>query len=275
MRENMTDQCVTQCLARDITIIPSPLFEYTFCTLVTRPQEYQEMVQALVAKGFTTEDCEFLFVDNSVDNRFDAFSAYNRFLQEAQGRYIVLCHQDILPLDDGRAELDKQLEELNAIDADWGLCGNAGRLKSGELAIRISHPDEPLNKNGPFPKNVMSLDENFIIARREANLALSHDLTGFHWYGADLCIIADILGWRSYVIDFHLLHKSTGKIDESFRSSATAFRLKFSNAFRPRWQHVPTSHPLFISSSRTLTFLARAANRIKASIGAVMTAKRP
>ncbi len=59
-----------------------------------------------------------------------------------------------------------------------------------------------------LPIRVGSLDENFIVVKRQANLALSHDMSGFHLYGTDLCIIADILGRTSYVVDFHLCHKA-------------------------------------------------------------------
>ena len=56
---------------------------------------------------------------------------------------------------------------------------------------------------GELPAKVHTLDENFIVVRRAANLSLSHDLDGFHLYGTDLCLIADVLGGNRYVIDFH------------------------------------------------------------------------
>ena len=244
---------------------------YSFCTLVTRIAEYEEMLAAFTAKGFTDADCEFLYVDNSNSNRYDAFSAYNRFLLEAKGRFVILCHQDILPIEDDRAVLDRRLKELDDLDPNWALCGNAGGRQARELVARISHPNgDEINLNGPFPRDVMSLDENFIVVRRDANLALSRDLTGFHWYGSDLCLIADVLGWKAYVIDFHLLHKSTGNIKGDFDAKGKALRRKYAHAFRSRWQHVPTSQPVYISSSPIRTFLARAYNKVRVRTRALL-----
>jgi hypothetical protein len=218
------------------------------------------MVEAFMEKGFTAKDCEFIFVDNTITNRLDAFSAYNCFLQQAKGRYIILCHQDILPIDDNRSRLDALLDELSVRDRAWGICGNAGATASGHLAIRISDPHgQNRNLGGPFPVKVMSLDENFILVRRKANLAVSNDLSGFHWCGADLSIVADILGWNSYVIDFHLLHKSGGRADSDFVAIGQALRRKYARFCRSRWHYVPTIRPVFISASPVKTFFATSA----------------
>jgi len=248
-------------MIRDCSTLPANPVAFSFCTLVTRMQEYRDMVDAFVANGFTEADCEFLYVDNSVENRFDAFAAYNRFLLEAKGRYVVLCHQDILPNGRHRAHLESMLADLTRLDPNWAVCGNAGGTESGDYAMHISHPGgEDLDFGGPAPVRVMSLDENFILVRREANLALSHDLSGFHWYGSDLCIMADILGWHCYAIDFNVLHKSRGNVNDDFKERGRQLRRKYSRAFRPRWQHVVTHQPVYISSSPIRTFFFRALN---------------
>ena len=54
------------------------------------------MVESFRTAGFTAGDTEFLYVDNSDQNALDAFAAYNLFLRVAKGRYIILCHQDII-----------------------------------------------------------------------------------------------------------------------------------------------------------------------------------
>jgi hypothetical protein len=243
-------------------------FAYSFCTLVTRLDEYLEMVASFREKGFGAADCEFLYVDNSMQNRFDAFAAYNLFLQEARGDYIVLCHQDILALEDDRAILDDRLAELTRLDACWGICGNAGGREDGRFVYRLTQGDgHELNVGGPLPAQVMSLDENFIVVRASANLALSRDLSGFHWYGADLCIVAGILGWNAHVIDFHLHHKSAGDVNSAFWSIGAALKQKYARAFRSRWHHVPTTHSVFLSSSPLRRLLARIGLRLRRSLG--------
>ena len=60
--------------------------------------------------------------------------------------------------------------------------------------------------------------------------------------------MADLLGWTAYVIDFHIRHRSTGKIDTGFIAQGAAFRRKYARAFRDRWHFVPTERPVFLSA---------------------------
>jgi hypothetical protein len=207
---------------------------YSICTLVTDHGEYSDMVRSFREGGFDGADCEYLYLDNSKGNAFDAFAGGNLFLREARGDFIILCHQDVLLLDDDRAVLEARLAELDMFHPDWGLCGNAGGTKVGELALRITDPHGIDQKRGALPARAIALDENFIVVRRDANLALSHDLRGFHLYGADLCVIADVLGRSAWVVDFHLRHKSPGRRDSSFFSVRRAIKDKYLRAFRSR-----------------------------------------
>lgn len=225
--------------------------EFSICTLVTGHSEYAGMVKSFVDHGFTPEDCEFLYLDNSESNRFDAFSGYNLFLSEARGNYIVLCHQDILLLTDGRAQLERRLGELTTHDPKWALCGNAGGISFNRIAVRITDPRGRNQSTGHFPVPVTALDENFIVIRRDANLALSHDLSGFHFYGADLCILADVLGRTAWVIDFHLQHNSRGTTDARFYRQRKDIARKYQRALRPRW--VATTVTYFFLSGSPLT----------------------
>jgi hypothetical protein len=224
---------------------------YSICTLVTNPAEYAQMVESFRAGGFLEPDCEFLHLDNTRGNAFDAYSGNNLFLNVARGQFIILCHQDVQLIEDGRENLDNALANLTRLDPNWAACGNAGGEYVGRLAIRITDAQGVDQKIGHFPANVQSLDENFIVVRRSANLALSHDLKGFHLYGADLCIMADILGRSCYVIDFHLLHKSGGVIDKSFSEVRERLICKYRRAFRSRWIQA-TCTRLFVSGNPIL-----------------------
>jgi hypothetical protein len=207
---------------------------FSICTLVTDHGEYAEMVRSFRAGGFDGADCEYLFLDNSQENAFDAFQGGNIFLGEAAGEFIILCHQDVMLLDDDRNALNARMSELDRLDPHWALCGNAGGTEVGDRVIRISDPHGADQAWGSFPARATALDENFIVVRRDANLSLSHDLSGFHLYGADLCILADVLGWSAWVIDFHLHHKSPGRADSSFYVSERALQEKYKRAFRSR-----------------------------------------
>ena len=211
---------------------------FTFATLVTDRDQYDAMIASFEAAGFGPGDCEFIYIDNTdrsqAGAQTGAYEGLNRLLNAAVGAYVVLCHQDVRAIDPRQA-LEARLRELDQCDPAWGLAGNAGATTPGRLALRISDPHGADRRLGPFPARVMSLDENFIVARRDARIGLSHDLEGFHLYGADMCLQADVRGYRSYVIDYHLEHLSPGRKDATFTAMEQTFRTKWSRALRPRW----------------------------------------
>jgi hypothetical protein len=220
--------------ARHLTGPTATPFRFSICTLVTRPAEYAEMMASFVQQGFTPADCEYLYVQNTDGNQFDGYSGYNLFLQEARGEFIILCHQDILLRFDGRKVLEQRLAELTAAHPDWAVAGNAGAKWSWGApmtALRISD-DAGEHDTGHFPICVEALDENFMVVQRAANLCLSHDLAGFHFYATDLCRIANILGRTAWVIDFHLFHKSRGNLNEQFYEVRDQLIRKYGRALR-------------------------------------------
>jgi hypothetical protein len=218
---------------------------FSICTLVTRPEQYKTLVHSFTSHGFSYKDCEYIYIDNSNETQYDAYRGINKFLTMATGRYIIICHQDVLLLDEGRQKLDAVLSELDRVDPNWGVCGNAGGVYPGRLAIRITDPHGENQFTEPLPRRVSGLDENFLVVRRDANLAVSADLKGFHLYGTDLCIVAHLLGYTAYVVDFHLHHLSKGdkaqrvtvKNDPNFANFAelrSALIAKYRRAMRPR-----------------------------------------
>ena len=236
--------------------------EFSICTMLISWSEYQEFLSSFFAGGFTSLNSEFLVIDNSDVNVADAYQCVNEFLQSALADSIILVHHDVRLMAQGADDLRDHLDKLTKFDPNWGLCGNAGHTFRGEVAICISHPYRLLDVEGPFPRRVVSLDENLIVVRRLANLSASADLSGFHHYGPDLCTIADILGWSSYVIDFLVRHNSAGKFDLSYSLSSKRFEKKFSRALRSRWIHLITRQPVFISGS----FFERQTSRFRLRI---------
>lgn len=211
-------------------------YQFSICTLITDHQEYAEMKTSCIEAGFDEDGCEYLIVDNSSGNSIDAYEGFNLFLQQAQGKYIIICHQDIIMHDDKRPVLEEKITEIDNKDPRWGVLGNAGRVNMKYLATTMTNGiTNEMHRESNAPTRVMTVDENFMVVRNSANLTLSSDLSGFHMYGADLCLIADILGYHSYVIDFNLTHKSEGTIDKAFEKAKIDFVLKYSKAIRPRF----------------------------------------
>ncbi|MBI1383299.1 MAG: hypothetical protein GC150_00095 [Rhizobiales bacterium] len=226
------DRAVSRAIA---TVACDGDVRFSIATLVTDPEQHDAMIASMRARGFDGADCEFIHLDNRGAGALSAFDGLNRLLEEARGRYVILCHQDVRLIGDGRDRLEEVIAELDARDPAWAVIGNAGGVRPGRLAIRISDPHGRDTARGPFPARATSLDENFLLVRKEARLAFSHDLAGFHLYGADLCTIADILGRSAYVVDFHLEHLSAGNKANGFAEAEASFRRKYRRALRTRW----------------------------------------
>lgn len=199
--------------------------KYSFCTLVTKFDEYVAMLDSAKQKGFFGDDVEFLYFDNQNSNTADGYLGINIALQKAQGEYLIFCHQDIVFFDDDRNKLDICLDELENKDNNWAVCGNAGKTKHGTLKIRITEPRMQNYAIGNFPEQVISLDENFLILNRKKYFVTSSALLqGFHLYALDLCQNAIALGLSCYVIDFHLKHKSAGNLNQAYVDIETKYK---------------------------------------------------
>jgi hypothetical protein len=229
-----------------------PKYKYSVCTLVTKASEYEEMIYSFRDKGFDDKNTEFLYISNIDSNQYDGYTGLNHMLNTAAGEYVILCHQDILLNFDSETVLNECLSTLNDKDNNWALAGNAGG-DSHTRYRRITDPHGTSNI-GNFPQRVKSLDENFIISNSKNRVALSGNLNGFHMYGTDLCLIADILGYSAYVIDFHLQHNSPGNKDASFYKSEKALVGKYQDAFKLRLIKSSCTK-IFISHSSVLTSL--------------------
>lgn len=212
---------------------PAPRFSVG--TLMTDPVQYQAMRESFGTRGFDATTAEFLLIDNTGSDQTGAYRGLNALIHAAHGDFVILCHQDVRLLSDDRETLEQRLAELQARDPDWALAGNAGGIASGVLAQRITDPHGADRHTGNLPQRVMSLDENFIVLKRSARIGCSVDLDGFHFYGPDLCLNADIAGYSAWVIDFHLLHLSAGTKSTAFHAAEAAFRAKWCHALRPRW----------------------------------------
>jgi hypothetical protein len=240
--------------AKEIDLDFDNEIQFSICTLVTIKEEYQEMMSSFVDAGFDTSFCEFLYIDNTAHNKSEAYQGLNYFLQKAKGKYIILCHQDILICHDKIETLNQSIADLDQLDPHWAILGNAGATKIKDIVYRLVEPNNVFKRRGNPIQKVVSLDENFILVKKSANLALSNNLKGFHLYGTDLCIIAHILGFSAYVINFNLLHKSKGNMDHSFFKLKDEFQHKYQLAFSGRYIQTTCTH-FYLSGSRFINTL--------------------
>lgn len=201
------------------------------CTFVTRPDQYRDMLESMRAAGFDTAHCRFTAFENLASNRHDPYRVISAVLKDGVEPYILFCHQDLL-IDRGNtfADLMAAIDLLTQQDPRWAVAGNGGADRWGNLILCLDDPNGR-HRTADLPRQVISLDENFLLFRRSRPLEASPDLSGFHFYGTDVCLQAHRRGWRAYVIEFPVTHLSAGDTSsESFRAG----RSRFATAWRKR-----------------------------------------
>lgn len=206
----------------DPIVSAGPVF--SVCCLVTDPVQHAAMCASFRGGGFTPDTTEFIGFNARSGPRFDAYAGVARMLEEARGRFALLCRQDVRLLSDGAAELTARLDELSARDHDWAVAGNSGVTAEGEEVMRITEGEGPTAQRGTLPARVESLEETFVVVRRAIGLRPSAGLSGYQLYGTDLCLQARVLGRSAWVIDFNLRRLgSAGRLDRAFFDHQEAF----------------------------------------------------
>jgi hypothetical protein len=224
---------------------------FSVCSLVRDQAVYDRLLETFGRLGFTAENAEFLAADNRGGNQFDGYSWHKHMWPQCRGRYVIFCHEDVELTDCGYAELVARIEALEAADPQWlvaGVAGSPWRPLNHSVTAQALHISDVFGADrrlGTVPCRVESLDECFIVMRRLKPVLNSYDLSGFHYYGADLCLQAEMLGGRSYAIDCHLLHKGRARADETFERIRQQFRQKYRRYFPGRIFHCVTGRVAF------------------------------
>lgn len=219
---------------------------FSICSIVRTQEKYDRLLASFARCGFNAGNSEFLAADNRGTNRFDGYGWQKALLAEARGHYVIFCHDDIELIEHGFAELSSALSALDRLDPGWllaGVAGGAWKPESHEkrqVNLHISDPWGDNRRIGAVPGRVETLDECFILMRRSRPVIGSYDLSGFHFYGPDLCLQAELLGGSAWVIDFHLRHHGRGTKDQSFEAGRNAFVAKYAPIFPGRNLHCTT-----------------------------------
>lgn len=248
--------------ARELSLPQAGSPRFSVCTMVTDSALYRQMLQSFADAGFSADNSEFLWLDNGGANHYDAYQAISRFICNARGDYIILCHQDILLNHDRIGQLEGCIAELDRLDPHWSLLGNAGGVHLGKIVHRISDPHGENLRTGDLPQRVQALDENFILLKRASNPGVSRDLAGFHMYGLDLCLQAALRGYHAYAVDFHLTHLGKGNRDHLFYQQRDALIEKYRRVLAPAWLQT-TCTALFVSGSRWLNRMLNRPTQLK------------
>jgi hypothetical protein len=194
---------------------------FSVCALC-RDNKSAENILNQIASLFP-KDTDLLILENS-QNEWDSYSAIRYFIKRAQGEMIVLVHDDIEFQNLSVSQLLQSINKITCSDPTAIIFGVAGI--SNRKLMWMGHL---FNLNGEQSwgfceeGKASSLDECFLVINRKSRISVSEGLTGFHFYGTDLCLNAMKSGHSCYVIDYPITHKSAGNINENFFEARDRF----------------------------------------------------
>jgi hypothetical protein len=138
-----------------------------------------------------------------------AAAAYNAALEMAINEIIVFVHQDVFLPQGWLSDLQSFLNWLADNDPNWGVLGCWGVRRDGsEFGYLYTPGQGVIGRPLPVPEIIQTLDEVVLILRKSSGLRFSQQLSGFHFYGTDICLSAAKSGRHCYAISAFCIHNS-------------------------------------------------------------------
>jgi glycosyltransferase involved in cell wall biosynthesis len=139
-----------------------------------------------------------------------AARAYNDGLEKAGTDLVVLAHQDVYFPPGWLDSLKNTLELLAIRDPEWGVLGVWGGIDDDGSPGYMYWTGVNGAAGKPFPgvREVRSLDEVVLILRKSSGLRFDERLSGYHFYGTDICLEANRRGRKCYIFSGFCVHNT-------------------------------------------------------------------
>jgi hypothetical protein len=136
--------------------------------------------------------------------------AYNSAFEKAKTDLVIFAHQDVYFPDGWLDSLRRTLDLLSHTDPHWGVLGVWGGVREGGLPGYMYWTGVNGTAGKPFSgvREVRSLDEVVIILRKSSGLRFDESLSGYHFYGTDICLEANRQGRKCYVFPGFCVHNT-------------------------------------------------------------------
>ena len=231
--------------------------DVSFVTCINNLTQYRNYVVGSLFMNTTKRNYEIIPIMN-IGNPYSAAEALNIGIEKARGNIVVLCHQDVLFYNNWVDLLFKRIGEVEEKNKRWGVIGTAGiTVKDDTLGVvhNLKGRAQWRSSKGATVYPVQTLDEHCMVIKKNSGLRFdARTFSGFHFYGADICLNALSKKMQNYGILCPLVHDSASG---SIASGKQEF-MKFLNALRIKWQkrfnHIRTPTSL-IRKKRVKTFI--------------------
>ena len=181
--------------AREFTVVAAVNNDTVLRDSLMRSPDMHSVREVLTRRGFSS-----------------AAQAYNSGKEASASDVIIFAHQDVYFPQCWFESLARSITAISAQDPDWGVLGVFGISLSGAEAGHLYSTGLRRVLGCPFegPIKVSTLDEVVLVVRRSSGLQFDEKLPGFHLYGADICLEAQLKGLKCYVISAFCVHNSNG-----------------------------------------------------------------
>lgn len=141
-----------------------------------------------------------------------ATKAYNVAIEQAATDVVVLAHQDVFLPDSWLSAFSQAVEQLQGSDPSWAVLGVYGVRKNGEHIGYVYDTGvmRVLGQSFHPAQLVSSLDELLLVVRKSSGVRFDETVTGYHFYGTDICLEAQRRGCNAYAISAFCIHNTNG-----------------------------------------------------------------
>lgn len=165
----------------------------------------------------------------------NASKALNDVINLSKSDYLIIVHQDVFLPQNWQDLLKLRLEELNTLDPKWAVAGPFGRsekLKKNVGCVYSSSLGGIVGNRISESIEVDSLDELAIFINMKSGINFEPNLPSFHLYGTEIILIAKSMGFKSYAVNFPLVHNDKFKpgLGLGFFKSYLYMRKKWKNS---------------------------------------------
>jgi len=205
---------------------------FTIVTCVTRPKMWMDNI--VRPNRELSQKLEFLPVFNLVE-KLSIASAYNRSLQQAKSKYVILCHQDLHFYPGWFKQLESKIKDL---PSNWGVIGVAGWTQEGKIMGGLKVPEGRWSKN---EGEAHTVDECFLVVRKDLGLKFDERIIESHLYGADICLESLSRGFKNYAIQLPVEHRESGAHPENWITSYYQSLKRFKNKWLQKFHVIRTT----------------------------------
>lgn len=191
--------------------------DFSIITPVYDLENYTNFLNS-IKQQVGTHTIELIAIPNFYNHFNSAYKALNTGSDIASGRILIYCHDDIVATSDWFNKIKQHIVGIENDRYKVGVIGPAGITTKEEGAYFLLNENGiPYNrlhptlasKNTKFP--VQTLDEMCLITLKSNNLRFDDTLlTGWHFYGGNICLKAMSMGLTNWAIDAYTYHKSDG-----------------------------------------------------------------